>query len=215
MSTQTTNMDLTVPEVDDSDYPGSIEDSLDKVDAHDHTTGKGVPVPAGGLAANAVTTVKILDGSVTLAKQAAPTTAVSSSSGSFSDKTGLTVDVTNLTATVVVPSGRAVLIKLIPDGDATDAAGLGVKLSSGSTGNIIEGEVYIVEDSTIISRSHLLHNYGASTTNTYQMSLPPSALSFLRLGATAASHTYKVQVNSLSIAAEVVVFKCKLVVMVL
>lgn len=65
---------------DRSTYTGIIDTTMAAIDNHDHTTGKGKQVPAGGivdaaisaakLATDAVTTAKILDGNVTLAKLA-------------------------------------------------------------------------------------------------------------------------------------------------
>lgn len=63
-STTTVNMLLTIPGTGDTDYPTSISNSFTLIDAHDHTTGKGVQIAAGGLATSAVTTAKILDGTI-------------------------------------------------------------------------------------------------------------------------------------------------------
>ena len=54
------------------DWATKLNAAITTVDAHDHTTGKGVQIPAGGIAANAVTTAKIQDGAVTAAKLGAP-----------------------------------------------------------------------------------------------------------------------------------------------
>jgi hypothetical protein len=69
------------PILNDVDYVDKIKNSIDAIDAHDHTTGKGVAigtsalatgsVTADKLASDAVTTIKILDGAVTAAKIAA------------------------------------------------------------------------------------------------------------------------------------------------
>lgn len=42
--------------------------NLDKLDAHDHTTGKGVPIPSGGIANGAITTTQLANNSVTTDK---------------------------------------------------------------------------------------------------------------------------------------------------
>lgn len=68
MATVTANMGLSIPAVNDSDYPTSITDSLNAIDDHDHSSGSGVQIPTGGIAASAVTTPKIADGNVTEAK---------------------------------------------------------------------------------------------------------------------------------------------------
>jgi uncharacterized protein YjbI with pentapeptide repeats len=78
MATTTANMGLSVPSVNDTDYPTSISDSFNAIDDHDHSSGNGVQIPSAGildgavgsskLAANAVTTTKIADSNVTAAK---------------------------------------------------------------------------------------------------------------------------------------------------
>jgi len=78
MATTTANMGLSVPSVNDTDYPTSISDSFNAIDDHDHSSGNGVQIPSAGildgavgsskLATNAVTTIKITDGNVTEAK---------------------------------------------------------------------------------------------------------------------------------------------------
>lgn len=59
MGTTTTNMSLEVPSSGDSDYPTQISDSMTLLDRHDHTTGKGVQIPTGGIADSAVTSKKL------------------------------------------------------------------------------------------------------------------------------------------------------------
>lgn len=81
------------PAINDVDYVDKITNSFNAVDAHDHSSGKGLQIPAGGIAANAitsaeiatnavgtaeiandaVTTAKILNGNVTYAKLATTT----------------------------------------------------------------------------------------------------------------------------------------------
>lgn len=78
MATTTANMGLSVPSVNDTDYPTSISDSFNAIDDHDHSSGNGVQIPNSGildgavgtskLATNAVTTIKITDGNITEAK---------------------------------------------------------------------------------------------------------------------------------------------------
>ena len=67
-ATTSPNMSLLIPAVGDTDYPTSITNSFTLMDAHDHSTGKGVLINAAGLASNAVTTAKILDSNVTTNK---------------------------------------------------------------------------------------------------------------------------------------------------
>lgn len=62
--TTTTNMSLLTPEAGDTDYPTSISTSFTLLDAHDHSSGKGVQISASGLATSSVTSAKILDGTI-------------------------------------------------------------------------------------------------------------------------------------------------------
>lgn len=64
----TPNMGLVKPESNDTNYRQKIDTILNQVDAHDHTTGKGVQIPSGGIADGAITASKIADGSITSAK---------------------------------------------------------------------------------------------------------------------------------------------------
>lgn len=56
------------PVLNDQDYVDKIKDSLDAIDLHDHTTGKGVPIGTTALADGSVTTAKLADLAVTAAK---------------------------------------------------------------------------------------------------------------------------------------------------
>lgn len=148
MST-TANMSLLIPEVNDSTYPTSISTSLTLTDAHDHTSGKGVQVPTGGIADLAVTTGKIAANAVTGAKLAAAivdnsTIEISGSAlrvkdagvtraklvavgqqsatkASFSTSSATYVDVTDITVSITV-TGRPVVISLFTT-DSSSAAG--------------------------------------------------------------------------------------------
>ncbi len=62
--TTTVNMSLKTPASGDTDYPTSIADSFTLIDAHDHTTGKGVQIPTGGIANAAITGAKLAASSV-------------------------------------------------------------------------------------------------------------------------------------------------------
>lgn len=57
--TVTSNMSLQSPSSGDTDYPTQVTNSLTLIDAHDHTSGKGVQIPTGGIANTAVTAAKI------------------------------------------------------------------------------------------------------------------------------------------------------------
>ena len=47
------------PVINDQDYVTKIEDSFTAVDEHDHSTGKGLPIAAGGIAAGAIVNADI------------------------------------------------------------------------------------------------------------------------------------------------------------
>jgi hypothetical protein len=52
------------PILNDTDYVDKIKNSLDAIDTHDHTTGKGVPIGTTALADGSVTSAKIADGTI-------------------------------------------------------------------------------------------------------------------------------------------------------
>jgi hypothetical protein len=79
MADSTPNMSLTRWNLDTDPFNHTeLAVNWQLVDVHDHTTGKGVPIPEGGLAANSVATInlkpasvttdKIQDGAITYAK---------------------------------------------------------------------------------------------------------------------------------------------------
>lgn len=138
--TTSSNMSLLTPSVGDTDYPTSISTSFTLIDAHDHTSGKGVVVGTGGIgsgnAGNGLTggsgsalavsvdgstieinsdSLRVKDGGITKAKLASLGQQTSSSSGSYS-LTGTTqTAVTNLSVSITT-NGRPVFVGLIPDG---------------------------------------------------------------------------------------------------
>ena len=62
------NMNISSPDVGATDYEDTVEDTTSKIDAHDHTTGKGVQIPSAGIEDDAITADKILADAVTTAK---------------------------------------------------------------------------------------------------------------------------------------------------
>lgn len=62
--TNTTNMSLCKPAIGDSGWGTNANDNSDKIDTHDHSSGKGVQIPAGGIVNSAITTSKIANNSV-------------------------------------------------------------------------------------------------------------------------------------------------------
>lgn len=159
---------LTAPSVGDSKntYPTKISDSFTAIDNHDHTSGKGVQIPTGGivdlavtaakLAANAVTTAKILDANVTRAKlasvgeQRSTSESLGTTNSADEDLPDLTVDITT--------TGRPVFIGLIPDGTPDGGGGsTGAYISSasdtGATGmTSATTELSLFRDGTEVAR---------------------------------------------------------------
>jgi|GEM_PF-3991649 len=62
------NMGLTWPDIGSATYAAETEAAVQKIDEHTHEAGKGLQIPAGGLASDSVTTVKILNSNVTTPK---------------------------------------------------------------------------------------------------------------------------------------------------
>jgi hypothetical protein len=146
-STTTANMSLLIPSTGDTDYGTSMLTSLGLIDLHDHSSGKGIQIPAGGLASNSVTSAKIVDGTIvtadladssvtsakivdgtiatadiadgaiTQAKRAALGQQISASSDTFSTGSATYVAVTNLSVSITT-TGRPVILFLQPDGSA-------------------------------------------------------------------------------------------------
>lgn len=60
----TPNMLLNKPVSGDTNYVQKIDTIFNQIDSHDHTTGKGVQIPTGGLANGSVTSIKIANQAV-------------------------------------------------------------------------------------------------------------------------------------------------------
>jgi hypothetical protein len=196
--TTTTNMSLKTPATGDTDYPTSISDSFTLIDQHDHSSGKGVQVPTGGLADSAVTTAKLGALSVTGAKIAAATITkdkfaalgqqISPSSAGFGTSSASLVDVTNLSVTITT-TGRPVFIGLVDDGAATGSY-VECKTTS-NPANSAPCEYVFLEGSTAFA-SYLLNIDNSITTGTLGVRHPSSAFFTIRIPA-AGTYTYKMQ----------------------
>lgn len=204
MAVQTPNMDLLTPEAGDTDYPASVTASFTNIDEHDHSSGKGVQVVTGGLAdsavtalklaANAVTTVKILDANVTKAKLAALGQQISSSdSGSFTDTSGTDVDVTNLTVSITT-TGRPVFVGIIGN---NNVGGSYVSAIATNAFPVPHPSALIkfVRGASVIT-THLLEAIisGAAGAN-LSVTVPPTSFFHIEVPS-AGTYTYKVQANS-------------------
>lgn len=200
MSTTTANMLLTVPAANDTDYPTSISSTCTAIDLHDHSSGKGVQIVTGGitdlavtaakLAANAVTTAKILDGNVTQAKRAALGQQLSTACGGYSTTSATYVDVTNLSVTITT-TGRPVFIGLIAD-DAATSSYLGTGTAAGAAS---VSRFAILEGATTIAITELA---GDDLT-----AIPVSSFSTIRVPS-AGTYTYKVQAKLVGVGSAVV-----------
>ena len=213
MASTTSNMGLLIPAVSDTDYPDSISSSLTSIDAHDHTSGKGVQIPAGGLASNAVTTAKILDSNVTTAKIAdlnvttakiaanAVTRAkleavgqqVSSANAGLSVSGTTFTDLTNLTVTITT-TGRPVMLMLINEVSSTFGNGASINVSNSvANATTAQADVAILEGSTIISQFTLRQTIPANSSGLgLSFDWPASGINHIRVVA-AGTYTYKIQ----------------------
>lgn len=183
MPTITTNMSLSTPLAGETDYVTSVSDSNTLVDAHDHTTGKGVQIPTGGIAnlavtagkiaADAVTTAKILDANVTKAKLVAVGQQIAATGGAFVTSSSSRVDVTGLSVSITT-SGRPVIVGVV----SGDTASFGFTLDAAASATVA-----IMRDATDIF--DVGYNFPAN----FAM-----GLSILTIDApTAGTYTYKVQ----------------------
>lgn len=69
MATTSANMALIVWNSGSDSYNHTeLAGNMNKIDAHDHTTGKGVQIPTGGIANAAITNAKLADDAITTAK---------------------------------------------------------------------------------------------------------------------------------------------------
>ncbi len=59
MGQSTPNMAIYVPSVGETNFDAAFLTGMQNVDTHDHTTGKGVPIPNGGIANGALTASKM------------------------------------------------------------------------------------------------------------------------------------------------------------
>lgn len=214
MSTTTANMGITVPAVGDDDYPTSTSSAMTVIDAHDHTSTKGVQIPTGGLedaavtsakladlsvtagklAANSVTTAKIANGDVTREKLEAVGQQVSSSSGTFTTTSSTLTDVTNLSVTITT-NGRPVIMGLIPDGNAVDPAE--IKSTDASTG-ASQLDVAFLEGTTVIG----LWRITGENADTGPVAKAPVSAFQMIYPVAAGTYTFKVQVRVAPIGTE-------------
>jgi len=206
------NMDISSPDVDDTDYATTVDDATGKIDAHDHSAGKGLQIPTAGIADDAVTNAKIADGAVqadqiaddavTTAKilNAAVTTAkiadnaatydkrsgynevISSSSSAFSTTSATPVDITNLTVSITTKGGR-VMLACVPD-ESTSGSYFEVSRTGGGAG----AEIQLLRATVAIDETRML-------TNSDQARFPAGSVVFTDKPS-AGTYTYKLQAQA-------------------
>lgn len=216
MPTSTTNMNLSIPLSGETNYPTSVSSSFSNIDAHDHTSGKGVQIPAAGLASDSVTTAKIVDLNVTTAKIAANAVTRAKlvavgqqQSGSIAFTTASTsyVDITGASITITT-TGRPVVLMLIADGSATSYVGISLTSPAGFVGRSYAAFIKLVRDATDI-QTHVISDTAEQTASNVGMQIPASLVYFDVPGA--GTYTYKLQgiVNGADELLDV--FNCRLV----
>ncbi len=132
-----------------------------------------------------ITATQIANNTITRAQEAAVGQGVSSSSGNFSNSSGSYVDVTNLSVTITT-TGRPVMIMF-------QAASQGyIGAAATSPNNELEFLYKILRDSTNICEG--LIEFSSSSASSPIINIPPGGMNCLDVGASASSHTYKLQI---------------------
>lgn len=192
-------MGLLSPVSGDSNYPASITSSLQSIDEHDHSSGKGVQIPSGGLADNSistakiqnaavsgvkildaavvtakiadanVTTAKIADAAVTQAKRAALGHQISSDIN-FSTSSTTFVDVTNATISITT-TGRPVYLGLIPGSNAATGSPSILQLTkpSPTVGSFVQSQIKALRGTTSVYVEEFTLVPGLDVTNTFEI----------------------------------------------
>lgn len=130
-----------------------------------------------------VDTAQIADGAVTNVKRAALGEQISSGTGTFSSGSSSYIDVTNLTVTLTT-TGRPVFIGIMSDGTVTPAD---VRVTA--NGANTDAGIQFVRDASAAVWQQDISCASASGTQKY----PASSFWTIDSGASAGSHTYKVQ----------------------
>ena len=191
--TTTSNMGLKIPSPGDTDYPTSISDSFTSIDQHDHTSGKGVQIPAGGIADNAIGTAKISNGSITQAKLAAKTVQISGNCGSSNYSSTTEADIPNLSVNITT-TGRPVVVGMMAR-DGAAASYIAMQYGGSSFGQPFAespfyGVIYFDLDGSNIAK-YMLSQTATSTNAGQERGWPSSSFSYVDTSAAAGNHTYK------------------------
>jgi hypothetical protein len=202
MGTTTANMGLSVPAVNDTDYPTQIISTMSKIDLHDHSSGKGVTISAAGIgtdavettkiknlavtaakiAADAVETAKIKDLAVTRAKIAGATPVIGADTVSSTYTTNAAYqDVAGVTVAIST-TGKPVYLSLVPS-----STGVGAIEIVNGVGPLTFAKYRFVRDATNLRESYL----GGAAVQTVVVN--PASITLLD-HPTAGNYVYKLQV---------------------
>jgi len=145
-------------------------------------------VDTAALGSSAVTTVKIADAAVTQAKRASLGYQLSSSSGAFSTTNATPTDVTNLSVTGVVATGRPVFVAIVSDGAGSSSQ----FAADGSPVSAVDAQVLFIRGATEIARYGISTQVPSGSGNMY--AYVPGSLFCIDVPA-AGTYTYKVQIQ--------------------
>lgn len=150
---------------------------------------KGNGITSTQLSSQCVITSAIADAAVTQAKRAALGQVVATTSGTQNTIGGTFTDLTNQSITLTT-TGRPIYLALQPTLQNTGNNAIG---TTGVTDNLSAWLVRFLEDGSEIAR--FAWSGGKNANND---SYIPPALTFIRVGASSASHTYKAQMMNQS-----------------
>lgn len=178
------------------DTSGNISSSVAVDNATLQVAANVLKVKAAGitstqLAANSVGTSQIIDANVTNAKLAAANKSTSSNNPSGGITSTTLVDVGNLTVTLTTV-GRPVFLA-IQNGLTAIPGSSSIRLSATTTAQTLGMYLAFLRDGTVITVIQTAITFNA-TSASWVYAVPYGAFHFIDTGASAASHTYKVQV---------------------
>lgn len=150
-------------------------------------------VTASNIASGTITTTQISATAGILRSQlAAVGQQVSSASGSFVTTNASATAVTNLSVTLVT-TGRPVMVMLQPNSNAVQAE---VFIVNNTSVAGIQGNIYLLRDASVVSKSVIVTVYGGSATSPIE-SANPGTFSYLDVVASG-SHTYSISASVVS-----------------
>lgn len=158
---------------------------------------------------SSIATSAITDGNVTVGKLAALNKQISASSGSFTTTSLSAVNVTNLSVTITT-TGGPVFLGLIPDGDTTNPASVGVLNTTPAS---TSGSFQFYESTTasvVYSQSLVWSSFGDQY---LILKVPPGIIRTIVTGISAGTYTFYARALAVISAGvnEVSVTNCKLI----